>query len=152
MKTLTRTQFAAELGVAGSTITRWAQAGRLVFVDTKKIDVEASKRRLQATEDPAPHLAARRAQLAEARQARKTQNAGVGDHAGAENAATASAEAANGIDGLEIESIGLEMKRARLKTERYKAEQAQIEVEKLRGTLVERSNVDYTVESLARSV
>lgn len=45
----TRAEFAARVGVNKSTVTRWAQAGRLVLTDDGAVDIDASIHRLDAT-------------------------------------------------------------------------------------------------------
>jgi hypothetical protein len=44
-----RADFAARIGVNKSTVTRWAQAGRLVLADDGAVDIDASIQRLDAT-------------------------------------------------------------------------------------------------------
>ena len=62
----TRAEFARLLGVNRSTVTRWAEQGRLVLLADGSVDADASRLRLQATgggrDDVAARHAAARAQ------------------------------------------------------------------------------------------
>lgn len=59
--TMTRAAFARHLGVNKSTITRWAEAGRLVLDAAGHVIIEASERRLVATQGGRTDVAARHA-------------------------------------------------------------------------------------------
>jgi hypothetical protein len=52
MKTLNQTQFAKHLGVDRSRVTQLKQAGRLVFAENGRVDVEASEIKIKETADP----------------------------------------------------------------------------------------------------
>lgn len=58
---LTRAQFARLLGVNRSTVTRWADAGRLVLLPDGSVDAEASLGRIRATSGGRDDVAARHA-------------------------------------------------------------------------------------------
>ena len=58
----TQTEFAVTMGVNKSTITRWKKAGRLEFAPNGKIDVEASKAKIKATQGARTDVAERHAQ------------------------------------------------------------------------------------------
>lgn len=63
MSTESRLQFAKRLGVNKGTVTRWAQAGRLVLAaNGRDVDVEASQARLAATQGARSDVAARHAE------------------------------------------------------------------------------------------
>lgn len=55
MLTGTRAEFAAHMNRNKSTVTRWDQAGKLVFVDDGKIDFEKSAAMISQSADPAKH-------------------------------------------------------------------------------------------------
>lgn len=48
---MNQSQFAAEMGVNRSQVTHWKNDGRLVFCESGKVDVEASKIRISETAD-----------------------------------------------------------------------------------------------------
>ena len=64
---VTRAELARQLGVNRSTVTRWAEHGRLVLLADGRVDVEASRQRLAQTsggrDDVAARHAAGRAQI-----------------------------------------------------------------------------------------
>ena len=63
----TQARFAARLGVARSTVTRFKHEGRLVMTADGRVDVEGSLLSLEATQGVLPHQIANRERLEEAR-------------------------------------------------------------------------------------
>ena len=63
----TQARFAARLGVARSTVTRFKHEGRLAMTADGRVDVEGSLLSLEATQGVLPHQIANRERLEEAR-------------------------------------------------------------------------------------
>lgn len=119
METETQAAFARRLGKDRSHVTRLKQAGRLVM-EGKRVVVNASLTRLEATESPLPRDIANRDRLAAER----------GDQGARE---------ANNADALdvkgELETVGLEMKRNQAAKLAAEAEISQMERDKMAGRL-----------------
>ena len=122
--------YARRIGVDPSTVTRWIQNGRISRLPNGLIDPEQADREREATESPLPHHQARKTQFEEAK-AEKAQ-------APADREPEPSSEA-----------LGLALKRETWKLQKAKAEQANLELDKAAGLLVERSEVEFLLRDLA---
>lgn len=131
MKKMTRSEYAKLKGVNKSTVTRWVSAGRLVIDADGFIDVDASEALLAQTESPYLHHQARSASVAADKSA---SNFDATD----ENSALS--QMMEGAD-----AVAMRLKRAMAKEREAKAEHAAIELDKLTGALVERSDVDFLI-------
>lgn len=143
MKKVTRQEFAKIAGVNKSTVSRWIKSGRVQVGDDGLIDVLAAKRSLEVSASPFSH-----------HQARGTDLIGLGaddlavqdvDAGAADGAALSMA-----MDGAD--AVALRLKRAMAKEREAKAEQAAIELDKLTGTLVERSEVDFVLTDFGLTI
>jgi phage terminase Nu1 subunit (DNA packaging protein) len=160
MNHVTQAEFARIQGVNKSTVTRWLQNGRMQVTAQGLIDVEAAKRMLAATESPAAHHQARKAQFDEAKAATNafsgpdqgypcpnTQN---GNQSPANNPATHGATA--GATASAAENIGTALKLETYKLQKAKAETANVELDKMAGALCERSEVDYALNDFGNTL
>lgn len=154
-KRVTQAEFARICGVNRSTVTRWLQNGRITTDAHGLIDPVAAAALRDATESPAPHHQARKAQFDDAR----AQNpAGQGATPGA-TGATASqngpqprfSEPVAGEPMPQAEKLGIALKLETYKLQKAKAETANMELDKLAGTLVERAEVDFVLADLANT-
>lgn len=149
-KHLTQAEFARLRGVNKSTVTRWIQNGRMTTMPTGLIDPEQASRELDATESPEPHHQARKAQLDEARDARSADNGDPTMQPPGNHVATPQ----NAPQGAmpPIEQLGAALKMETYKLQKAKAEAANMEIDKMAGTLVERAEVDYLLADLGSYV
>lgn len=137
---VTQAAFARLEGVNKSTVNRWVKNGRIEVDAQGLIDPEAAQRMRHATESPLPHHQARKAQFEEA------------GGRGMPGEGTIAPPAAAGEHGEAFDAVltplahlGEQLKRATVDLQRHKAELAAMEVDKLAGTLVERSDVDFVL-------
>lgn len=140
--TLNRTEFARHMKVNKSTVTRWVASGRVAVDEYGRIDPVAAERNLTATESHEPHHQARLEQIAEAK-------GRAGPLAAME--AAAGPETGNGGRYAEDDS-GKRLREARAQRETVRAEVEAMERDIKRGTLLPRSDVEYFVEDLGRTL
>ena len=127
MQAETQAEFSRRMRVNRSTVSRWKRDQRLELTEDGRIDVQASLRKLTATEGVLPANIARREQLAEQRAA-----------PAAPSAPPASKDEPE-IEGME--AIGIATKRAALRKLQAEADRAQMERDVQRGNLIERRDV-----------
>lgn len=134
MITMTQAEFARTLGVARSYVTALKQAGRLVLTDDQKINVDASIVKIKETADPNRDDVVTR--WAATRQS--TVNAGN------EKEIQRPRNARNKDTGKSASTFA----DARARNEAARADIAEMERDKLRGSLVERTAVEAAVEDV----
>lgn len=128
---LSQNAYARRIGVNPGTVNRWIKQGRISIGDDRLIDPELADRERSATESPMPHHQARKAQFDEARAQRLTVRAPeVGQKSTSEE-------------------IGKALKLETYRLQKAKAEQANLELDRAAGLLVERSEVDFMLRDLA---
>lgn len=148
MTTEIRAQFATRLGVNRSTVTRWAEQGRLIEADGR-IDVEASLARLQATSGGRDDVKLRHAL------ARAAKNAsGAAEGQGQGQSATPLAE--TGATAAPADPAGLPRGESRAdaqaRKEAAQADLAEMEVKQKRGDLIPREDVDAALRAMGAAV
>lgn len=100
---ITRAEFARRAGVNKSTVTRWIENGRITLGDDGLLDEAEAHRQRDASESPAPHHQARKAQLELSKASNPTGQGAATPQTGAERATRATTTATptdNGADGL----------------------------------------------------
>lgn len=146
MTRVTQAEFARLAKVNRSTVHRWLANGRIEADAKGLIDPDAAARMRDATESPLPHHQARKAQLDEAR---------VGDSITrneiAQQGATSQAAAASDTMPA-AEKIGTALKLETYKLQKAKAEQANMELDKMAGALVERADVDFVLTDFGNTL
>ena len=139
MSRVTQAAFARICNVNRSTVTRWIQSGRIELAPDGSIDADAASRMREATESPLPHHQARKAAIEIAKQAVGRAGHALAmpdiDHEGLD--AVGDDDSAAGVSAR--------YKLAMARERESKAEMAAMEVDKLAGLLVERSEVDYVM-------
>ena len=168
---VTQAEFARICGVNRSTVTRWLQNGRIQATAQGFIDPQAAQRMREATESPAAHHQARKAQFDDQRGAfagqaqglplGEAQNAPTGPEnrpatpnaADATPTATAYAPARGPADTMPAaEKIGTALKLETYKLQKAKAERENMELDKMAGSLVERAEVDYALADFGNTL
>jgi transcriptional regulator with XRE-family HTH domain len=141
-KHITQAEFAKQRGVNRSTVTRWIQNGRMTTLPNGLIDPETATRELDATESPLPHHQARKAQF----DAQRGQSAAAPpcDNHNHRTASPSDAPSAT----PSAEKIGTALKLETYRLQKAKAEQANIEIDKMIGALVDRAEVDFLLADL----
>lgn len=138
MTRVTQAEFARICDVNRSTVTRWIQSGRIELAPDGSIDADAASRMREATESPLPHHQARKAGIEMAKQA-----------GGRSNPLSMPDIDRDGIDAVSDDDsaagVSARYKLAMARERESKAEMAAMEVDKLAGVLVERSEVDYVM-------
>ena len=153
---VTQAEFARICGVNRSTVTRWIQNGRIEVDAIGLIDPVSAAAMRDATESPAAHHQARKAQFDEAR-AQNPQAPGVAIPATgatqAQNGPTARLSEPVGGEAMpQAEKIGIALKLETYKLQKAKAETANMELDKLAGVLVERAEVDFVLADFANTL
>jgi hypothetical protein len=120
MTTASQSDFAALMGVNKGTVSRWKKAGRLVML-SGLVDVEASQRRLAETSGGRDDVADRHAEQRGAALPMAEQKVGAGGTAILRNESRADAQA---------------------RKESNQADILELELKKLRGTLIEKEASD----------
>lgn len=136
MKRVNQADFARLCGVSRSTVNRWLKAGRIETDAQGRIDPEAAQRLRIATESPAPHHQARKAQFEDARAASGMAEGAIVAPAGSQ---------AVDEDPESLEGVGMALKRATLALQQRKAEIAAMEADKMAGALVDRTDVEFVI-------
>lgn len=121
---LSQNAYARRIGVNPGTVNRWIKQGRISLGDDRLIDPELADRERAATESPMPHHQARKAQW-EAEWARK-----------------AAVSQAHAEPIPQLEKLGAALKLETYKLQKAKAEQANLELDRAAGLLVERAEID----------
>ncbi len=119
MNTATQAEFARMLGVQKSYVSKLKDQGRLVFAEDGRVDVAASKQRIQQTADPNRDDVSQRF----------------------DKASSAGSSRQNG-------DIGNSYQAARAVKEKYSAMQAKLEYERAIGKLVDKAEVQAVVEDV----
>ena len=128
---LSRAAYARHAGVSRSTVKRWIDAGRITVGDDGRIDPVTADEEREATESPLPKHQARKAQI-EAEKALRDQII------------------ADGAALDDLKQISINLKRATYELQAAKAEAARLDLDQRAGALVERTEVDYVLQDLAR--
>lgn len=132
-------EFARICGVNRSTVTRWIQNGRIALAENGLIDSEQAALMREETESPMPHHQARKAQFEEARVANgKPESKQIDPGAIAK-------ETADQKQQSESTNVSTALKLETWRLQKAKAEMAALEVDKMAGTLIERSEVDFVL-------
>ena len=119
MSTATQAEFARLLGVQKSYVSKLKDQGRLVFADDGRVDVEASKQRIQQTADPNRDDVSQRF----------------------DKASSSGSQRQNG-------DIGNSYQAARAVKEKYSAMQAKLDYERAIGKVVDKADVQAVVEDV----
>lgn len=143
MTAMSRSAFAARIGVRPSYVTKLGEQGRLVLTADGLVDAEASERLIEQTAGDRPDVADRHAA---ARGAKKTagRDADIAAPEKTPQRPTAQAEAA--------EKIGSSLQAARAVKEKYAAMRAKIEYEMLVGDLVPKDDVETALRFVGAAV
>jgi|GEM_PF-2609084 len=150
---VTPVEFARLCGVNRSTVSRWLRNGRIAADAQGLLDPATADRMRAATESPLPHHQARKAQFDEARAAGRggdPASAPPGEPAAAvepavtEEEATPPAPAEPSVATV----LGEQLRRATIDLQRHKAEREALEVDKLRGAVLERAQVDFVLDDV----
>ncbi|MBU0752381.1 MAG: hypothetical protein KJ787_13995 [Gammaproteobacteria bacterium] len=139
-ETLSRANFARLLGVNRSTVTRWAEAGRLVLTAGGRVEVEASRQRLAETSAGRDDVAARHA---------IERGAAIPTHQPATENAPAAATGGNArttVAGAESRAD------AQARKEAAAADLLEIELAQKRGQVIQKGDVDAALKAFAASV
>lgn len=124
MGLVSRAEFARMMGVHRSTVSKWVGRGRIEPGAGGKIDPQAARAQLSASESVEPHHMAR----------------------AVENDAQPAPEA----PGAEVpaEAVSVALKRETLKLQAAKAEKAALEVDEKAGVLVQRDDVSFVLRAM----
>lgn len=156
MTRVTQAEFARLAGVNRSTVTRWLQSGRIQLDASGLIDAQAAHAMREDTASQLPHHQARKAGIELAKQA-----AAAAQEAPSPldmppmllEAPTASGSALPpNLAEPSAADVNNRYKLAMAREREAKAELAAMEVDKLAGTLVERSEVDFVLADLANTL
>lgn len=152
-KLVTQAEFARICGVNRSTVTRWIQNGRIAADVHGLIDPVAAGRMREATESPEPHHQARKAQFDDARSATAAATPTATTPAAGQNGPQARFQDAGEGEAMpHAEKLGIALKLETYKLQKAKAETANMELDKLAGTLVERAEVDFVLADFANTL
>lgn len=125
----TQAAFSRRIGKDKSHVTRLKQAGRLVMKG-RRVDVEKSLKRIEATESPEPHHRAHADQLADGRKEKPV----------------------SPEKNASIEQIGKALKLETYKLQKAKAEKAAMEADKLAGSLVDKEEVEFVLKDFGKTL
>nr|SPS06250.1 protein of unknown function [Candidatus Nitrotoga fabula] len=126
---VTKSEFARLMGVHKSTVTKWADAGRIEVINGR-INVHEARRRLTATENPHPQAQAQ-----------------IDRHASEKAVRMQNSSSVHSTPALE--KIGTALKIETYKLQKAKAEIANLELDRAAGLLVERAEVEYVLAEFA---
>lgn len=155
---ITRAEFARRVGVNRKTVTRWIQNGRLTLGEDGLLDFERANRERLATESPLAKHQARKRQFEEARQAALAAAQRAAEAPGAvlspvdPERATAPATPAPLDATASPEDLGRALKLETYRLQKAKAEQANLELDKAAGLLVERTEVDFVLRDVGNTL
>lgn len=146
MSAMTQAEFARFCQVNRSTVTRWIQNGRIQALPNGLIDAEAAERMRDATASPLPMHLARKAQFDDARTANNSATPGATGATTAPDAPQAGFSEDGGGEAMtQAANLGIALKLETYKLQKAKAETANMELDKLTGTLVDRAEVDFVL-------
>jgi hypothetical protein len=159
---LTRPQYAKRIGVNPATVWKWTQTGRITLGPDGLIDPEEADRQRAATESPLARHQTRKRQFEERRARMAAELAAAQAQGAPEDDAmpedqperaepTAAAPRAPGGFSTH-EELGLALKLETYRLQKAKAEQANLELDRAAGLLVERSEVEYLLQDLAATL
>ena len=150
---VTRAEFARICGVNRSTVTRWIENGRIQATESGLIDPAAASRMREATESPEPHHQARKTQFEDQRAASATATSPATGATHGQNGPTARFIGQEGGEPMpQAEKLGIALKLETYKLQKAKAETANVELDKLAGTLAERSEVDFVLADFGNTL
>jgi hypothetical protein len=138
MQTLNQTQFAKLIGVHKSYVTELKQAGRLVFAENGKVDVEASQLLIEKTADPNRDDVSKR-------HATKRSQDSKADEIGQEK--PTKAKKTEKIASADETTFA----KGRAKEQYFKALQAEIEYNERMGLLVPKADMQMAVADVVTS-
>ena len=136
MARISQIELARKLGVNRSSVSRAVKNGRLTVGNDGLLDEDEARRQWYATQSPLPHHQANRARLDDL-QTVKAQPESMG---------------LSGSDLGAAEKIGLRLKLATMKEREAKAEQANIDLDKQAGALVELGEINYVLNDIGRVI
>ncbi len=139
MSLMSQKEFAAVKKVNRSTVTRWIQSGRITLVNGL-VDSERAEQSLLATESPFPHHRARKELWEE-----QKQGVAAGDAVAAPVAAPVGVLPSN-------EQLGFALKTESYRLQKAKAEMANLELDKLARTLLDRQEVEKVLNELGEQL
>lgn len=159
---LTRPEYAKRIGVNPATVWKWTQTGRITLGPDGRIDPEEADRQRSATESPLAIHQARKRQFEE-RRARMAAELAAAQAQAAPAPATPpevhpepaepTAAAPRAPGGFSThEELGLALKLETYRLQKAKAEQANLELDRAAGLLVERREVEYLLQDLAATL
>ncbi len=155
-KLVTQAEFARICGVNRSTVTRWIQNGRIGVDAHGLIDPVEAARMREATESPAAHHQARKAQFDEQRAAAPGVAPGAtgatGPAAGQNGPQARFSEPVGGEPMPQAEKLGIALKLETYKLQKAKAETANLELDKLAGVLAERAEFDFVLADFGNTL
>jgi hypothetical protein len=128
---LNQADYARRIGVNPSTVNRWIKRGRIRLRPDGLIDPETADRERLVSESPMPHHQARKAQFEEAWTAPPP---------------------ARAEDALSSDELSRALKLETYRLQKAKADQANLELDRAAGLLVERVEVEYLLADLAATL
>ena len=153
MTAMTQAEFARYCGVNRSTVTRWIQNGRIQALPSGLIDAEAAAQMREATASPLPMHLARKAQFDDARAASNSATPPATGATQAPDAPQAGFLDDGGGGALtQAAKLGIALKLETYKLQKAKAETANMELDKLIGTLVDRAEVDFVLADFGNTL
>lgn len=135
MTTESRAAFARRLGVNRSTVTRWAETGRVVLAGDA-VEIAASLQKLKDTGGARPDVAERHAA------GRAAAKVGAGD----------TPPVAPPRETTSGDSVGNSYQTARAVKEKYNALQAKLDYERQLGNLIPKEDVDLALATMGAAV
>ena len=138
---MTQAEFARDMGVARSTVTRWKDSGRLVLDDDGRVLVAESKTKLKVTEGVLPAHEANRERLADARGRESASGALPPEPSSTPTGATTSTPPAGLVGEDALSKIGLKTKYEALRKLQAEADRAEMDRDIRKGQLVRRADV-----------
>lgn len=141
MTAVTRAEFARRMNVNRSTVTRWIEAGRIKANEDGSIELEEAMAMLPKTASPMPHHMARSEQVAEQK------GLDLPDPP-----AVAPKGAGLSSEQTRDEQASLRLKLARVAREEAEAEIAAMKRDEQAKILVHRSDAEFVMADLARTV
>jgi hypothetical protein len=151
MTTEKKADFARRLGINKSTITRAAQAGRIVLTADGLVEVEASLKLWHDTKGTRDDVAARHAHDRGAEVPAAQPETAIAAATPPGNAQPNSQQADN-AGALGADEIGRRLRIATMLEREAKAEEAAMAVDKAAGLLVERSEVEFILRDFGSTL
>lgn len=153
---LTRAEFARQMDVHRSSVTRWAEAGRLVLLTDGSVDAEASRQRILATsggrDDVAARHAAGRMAPPTAQPGAQPAAAGATPPAGAISGAAEGGSITPPVDNAPGARFGETRADAQARKESAAADLLEIELAEKRASLLPREDVETAFRALGAQV